>query len=354
MSQPAQPIEADAFLASLRDRTADGMVTIALDGGELPVSVRLRESSSLVFTFSGAVDRVNHTLPRFAALGLDDHVPASIIGISDPSLARNDDMKLAWYAGHEGFELQTILPELFRQMIESLGATRVAFVGSSGGGFAALYYSWQIPGSVAVVSNPQTNLNRYNRGLLESYRAACWPSLGEDGQLEEKIAIDLGPLYAKRCVNTMIYLQVASDFYHIRRHFAPFVSGLPGKYADRLIVRVANWGRRGHIPVPATIWIPWVNAALAAPETTAASIERTWADQNPLAIPPLNPLPRTGRNEPIVTATKTASVDQKPSRHPAAEPPTRPGGRDEQIAAELARDAIGSLLGSRSSEMNVS
>jgi len=353
MYQPAQPIEADVFLASLRDRTSNGLATVALDGGELPVSVRLRESSSLVFTFSGAVDRDTHTLPRFAALGLDDHVPASIIGISDPSLARSDEMKLAWYAGHEGFELQQILPQLLQHIIESLGATRVAFVGSSGGGFAALYYSWQVPGSIAVVSNPQTNLNRYNRGLLENYRAACWPSLGQHAQLEEKIAIDLGPLYAKRCVNTMIYLQVASDFYHIRRHFAPFVATLPGKYADRLIVRMANWGRRGHIPVPATIWIPWVNAALTAPETTAASIEKTWAEQNPLAIPPLKSLPRASWNEPIVTATRQSVSNEKPSRHPAPERHTRPADRDEQIAADLARAAIGSLLGPQSSEMSL-
>ena len=263
-------------------------------------------------------------------------------------------MKLAWYAGHEGFELQTILPELFQHIIESLGATRVAFVGSSGGGFAALYYSWQIPGSIAVVSNPQTNLNRYNRGLLENYRAACWPSLGEDAQLEEKIAIDLGPLYAKRCLNTMIYLQVASDFYHIRRHFAPFVAALPGKYADRLIVRMANWGRRGHIPVPATIWIPWVNAALTAPETTAASIEKIWADQNPVAIPPLKPLSGARQNEPIVSAAGVTRAKEKPNRHPAPEPHPRPADRDEQIAAELARAAIGSLLGSQSSEMSLS
>jgi pimeloyl-ACP methyl ester carboxylesterase len=350
MNRRAQPIEAGAFLASLRDRTANGMATIALDGGELPVSVRLRESSSLVFTFSGAVDRDNHTLPRFAALGLDDHVPASIIGISDPSLARNDDMKLAWYAGHEGFELQKILPELVRQIIESLGATRVAFAGSSGGGFAALYYSWQIPDSVAVVSNPQTNLNRYNRGLLENYRAACWPSLGQDAQLEEKIEIDLGPLYAKRCANTVIYLQVASDFYHIRRHFAPFVATLPAKYADRLIVRMANWGRRGHIPVPATIWVPWMNAVLAAPETTAASIEKRWAEQNPFDIPPLKPLPRASRDEPIVSATGATPARKKPNHHPAPEPHTRPADRDEQIAAELARAAISSLLGQQSPE----
>jgi pimeloyl-ACP methyl ester carboxylesterase len=341
MNQPAQPIEADAFYASLRDRTANGVSTIAIDGGELPVSVRLRDSSTLVFSFTGAVDRSQHTLPRFASTSLYDYVPASIIGLSDPSLDRSVQLTLAWYAGHEGFELQKILPDVLRRMIDSLDATRVAFVGSSGGGFAALYYSWQIPGSVAIVSNPQTNLNRYFRAHRERYRAACWPSLDEDAPLDAVIDANLCRLYAKRCDNTVVYLQVASDFFHIRGHFAPFAAALPREHADRLIVRMANWGNQGHRPVPAAIWIPWMNAALSAPETTAASIEETWTEENPFQLPALEPLTR-------------AAIEERPFQFPPLKPPTPAAGRDEQIAAELALAATNALLGPQSFERSPS
>ena len=318
MSQPAQPIEADAFLASLRDRTANGVSTIALDGGELPVSVQLRESPRLVFTFSGAVDRTTKSLPRFATNRLDDYAPASIIGFSDPSLNRSNDLKLAWYAGHEGFELQRILPDLLRRMIDCLDVTRVAFLGSSGGGFAALFYSWQIPGSIAVVSNPQTNLDRYYRGHLDRYRAACWPELDTGAPIGSVIETDLGSLYSQACENTVIYLQEASDFHHLTWQFAPFVSALHRDYTTRLTVRMANWGHRGHEPVPAKIWIPWLNAALTAPVTTNASIEETWTSENSVHPPTLQ-------------------------LRPQQRPLTR-ADRDEQIAARLARTAIKLLL----------
>jgi pimeloyl-ACP methyl ester carboxylesterase len=303
MSQQVQPIGADAFFASLRDRTAKGVQTVALDGGELPVSVRLRRSPYLVLSFNGAVDRGKHQLPRFAATGIHSYTRASIVALSDPSLARSESLSMAWYAGHEGFELQKILPDFIRRMIESLRASRVVFVGGSGGGFAALYYSWHFPGSVALVSNPQTDLDRYNSYHLKTYRTACWPSLEADAPLSSAITTNLCPLYAERVENALIYFQIANDWGHLTRHFAPFVAGLPREHADHLIARVATWGKKGHRPVPANIWVPWLTAALAAPEPTAKAIEETWAAANPLQLPALSPLiPRINRDEQIADA----------------------------------------------------
>lgn len=345
MNQPAPPIEAEAFLASLRDRTARGVSAIALDGGELPVSVHLRESSSLVFTFTGAVNRdEGRALPQFGAMGLKNHVPASYIRLADPSLVRNDEMRLAWYAGHEGFELQKILPGLIGQMIESTGATRVAFLGGSGGGFAALYYSWHIPGSVAVVVNPQTNLNLYHWGHRRRYRQFCWPSLGNKAPLNDVIDSELGPIYASHRTNTVICMQIASDFFHLTHQFSPFVAALPVEYLDRLIVRVANWGVQGHRPPPPSIWVPWLAAALSAPETTATSIEETWADQNPRELTEQSPPTfEANRGAPFVPANGKSGTNERLNQ---LSPVDSAAGhrRDERIAAAIARTAISSLL----------
>lgn len=332
MNAPAQPISLDTFLASLRDRSAKGVSTIALDGGELPVWVNLQESSSLVFSFSGAVARDRFPLPRFTATSLYEYVPASVIALADPSLPQSDELTLAWYAGHQGFELQKILPEMMKQMADSLGVSRIAFVGSSGGGFAALYYSWHLPGSVAVVSNPQTNLGTYIRAHRRRYAAACWPELAKDAPLDPVIVSDLCALYAKGSENTVIYLQVNSDFFHVKWHFAPFVATLPRETAARLIVQMDNWGKRGHHPVPSDVWIPWMNAALSATDTTAAAIEERWLAENPISLPPLRPLIPDER---IVASTT---------------PPSNGNSRDEQIAAELARFAGNAVLGQDSSE----
>lgn len=322
MSQSVQPIEVGAFIDSLRNRAAQGVYSIALDGGNVPISVRLRETSNLVFTFSGAVDRHRHPLPCFTATDLDKRVPASVIAVADPSLIQGDDLKLAWYAGHEGFALQRIFPVFVERIIEALGATRVIFTGGSGGGFGALYYSWQTPGSIALVSNPQTNLARCVQAHRDKYRAACWPALDQHTPLDTVIDTDLCALYAERCDNTVIYLQEATDFHHLRQHFAPFVTTMSRDYFRRMTIRMENWGRRGHHPAPPNIWIPWMHAALTAPDTTAVSIEGTWSSSHPSASLP--------------------AISKSPSQHRNI--------RDDQIAAQLARAATSALLSKQTSE----
>jgi hypothetical protein len=193
----------------------------------------------------------------------------------------------------------------------------------SGGGFASLYYSWKIPGSVAIALNPQTNLNRYRGGVLRArYRQLCWPSLDENASLDTVIDANLRTLYSAGCANTAIILQTASDFGHLARHFAPFVAAFPSADRERLIVRVADWGVQGHVPAPSKIWIPWIVAALTAPDTTATSIEATWAAQTRIESPPLKTIPTSA-------------------------------GKDERIAAELAHAALDSLFGQSPNDMSL-
>lgn len=344
MSRSVQRIELDAFLTLLRNRTANGVYAIMFDGNELPVSVSLQDSPSLIFTFTGAVTR-EKPLPQFGAMGLKNHVAASSIRLADPSLTRNDEMRLAWYAGHENFELQKTLPDLLWQMIHSLGSTRVAFVGGSGGGFAALYYSWRTAGSVAIVVNPQTNLHRYHWGHRKRYRDVCWPALEKDAPLGTVIADDLGSVYASQRTNTVIYIQIASDFFHLTRQCAPFIAALPVEYHDWLIVRIANWGVQGHQPAPSNVWIPWVVAALSAPETTATSIEATWVAQNTFQLPLLEQLtPDRATTLSTANALANASTLTLPNRSIPADPVPCPASRDSLIARQLARTAFDTLL----------
>lgn len=345
MSQSHEPLGVDAFLAELRDRTANGVSTIALENGELPVWVSLQDSPSVIFTFTGAANR-NKPLPQFASTGLGKRVSASVIALADPSLDRHDEMRLAWYAGHEGFELQKMLPALLQQIIDSLGATRAAFVGGSGGGFAALYYSSRIPGSVAIVLNPQTNLNKYHWGHRRRYRDVCWPALDGKTPLDSVIDADLKPLYGAESQNTAIFIQIASDYFHLTNQFAPFVSSLPSEFRNRLIVRVANWGVDGHKPAPTSVWIPWLVAALSAPDTSAAAIEETWVMQNPVPLPSARNSARAGSSSEAGASHAAGTADAEfPLRRAASLLSTRPANRDEEIAAWIAHNAAGTLLG---------
>lgn len=51
--------------------------------------------------------------------------------------------KISWYAGGEDFSAQTILKNLFNRIIQIGEFDRVVFFGSSGGGFASLYYKFK-------------------------------------------------------------------------------------------------------------------------------------------------------------------------------------------------------------------
>jgi len=339
MDSPGHQVGVDSFLGSVRARIANGETTIALDGGELPVWTHLCASPSVVFTFTGAANR-EKPLPQFASTGLWKRVPASIIALADPSLDRNDELRLAWYAGHRGFELQKLLPGLLRQIIDSLGATRVAFVGGSGGGFAALYYSAKIPGSVAVVLNPQTNLNKYHWGHRKRYRTVCWPSLDEKAPLDSVIDANLLPLYAEPLTNTVICIQIASDYFHLTRQCTPFVAGLPSEYRDHLILRVANWGVQGHKPAPRDVWIPWLAAALSAPDTTASAIEEAWAACNPVLYPAAARIAAAANGRVQGAARATPGDFESLIGHSSP----NPAARDRQIAAALSSSAASALF----------
>ena len=91
------------------------------------------------------------------------------LSISDPLMMLPGDHTLAWYLGGENFPLQDLLEELFSKVVKIGGFKRVVFFGSSGGGFAALYYASVLPGSVAVPVHPQTSIQNYYSSHIEHY-----------------------------------------------------------------------------------------------------------------------------------------------------------------------------------------
>jgi pimeloyl-ACP methyl ester carboxylesterase len=195
-----------------------------------------------------------------------------MIAIADPSLGVLSDLTTAWYAGHDGFETQKILPDLIRNVARACDAERIIFVGRSAGGFAALYYSWMIPGSVCLAINPQTKLDVYS--VIDLYRHRAWPNLDKSKSLSEVIVSDLVSCYAERFENTVIYLQSAPDYSHVRHHFAPFLAGIEVKNQTRLIARLGYWGREGHGVIPAQAWLAWLSAAVTAPTAEASDIQK--------------------------------------------------------------------------------
>lgn len=84
------------------------------------------------------------------------------------------DRRGAYYLGHNGdFAIQEGVERLIGRVTGNLGIQRSFFVGSSKGGFAALYFGLQVPDSRIIVGAPQyhlgTYLNRDSTGRTMDY-----------------------------------------------------------------------------------------------------------------------------------------------------------------------------------------
>lgn len=231
--------------------------------------------------FHGAANRETREYPVFAGYRSSVRPHAHQLVISDPSLALDKKLTLGWFAGSSGTPLQRLLTPFLASLIEKLQIEKVIFAGGSGGGFAALYYSWLVPGSVAVVASPQTNIYEYRRSHREAYIQACWPKV-KDVDIEfSGPCFDLREIYRKSMDNTVVYLQSNRDLSHMEKHLSPFLSSLPRSALRRLVLKCTFWGKVGHSgSVPPSEVTAWIRAALSAEEVTSEGINRVYHHAN--------------------------------------------------------------------------
>lgn len=264
------------------DDFADGFLdysrgeVLAVDvGGSVPLPVKVSPSPGskfMVVSFHGAVNREKRPYPHF--LNFRDGVggTAHQVSLADATLGLDEKLAIGWYAGAPGLLLQQLLPPFFDKLKNALGVERVVFMGSSGGGFAALFYSWHCQGSVAVVQVPQTNVWKYHLpGALRRYQNTCWP----DGiPLDAgSPVLDLSSLYSETSRNSVVYIQSALDFHHLHDQMIPFLASMPVESRESVVVKSSYWGRTGHSNVvPMREWDGWVKAALTAENLSSEAI----------------------------------------------------------------------------------
>lgn len=231
------------------------------------------EGAPLVLRFHGAVNRSLRPVPAFQGNLRSFKDAAHQITISDPTMISRDGFGSAWYAGHEGLDVQRALLRFIDGLGTVLSPGRVVFLGSSGGGFAALYCSYFSPGSIALVMVPQTNI--VNHANSRQYFKVCWPgrSWEEVGRLA---CIDVTRLYSCGFDNTVIYVQSQGDFTHNALHLSPFLSAC---YASgdptqaKIIVHSDYWGRPGHSgAVPPDGYSGWLRAAVSSRSTAVQDL----------------------------------------------------------------------------------
>lgn len=191
---------------------------IRIEGG---VSLLLRWEnrgySTTVVSFGAALgSKGAKNVPVFSGKRLFSGLKTNVLYVSDPSVEYEKSLTLGWYLGcAERPECVQELDAVFQAFAKF---QRLIFFGVSGGGFASLLYSAKVPDSLAVASNPQTDIDRYF--YASKYRNLAWGNENVD-VLSEVISV-----YSQRTENHVLYLQNVNDLTHMSNHLSHFISAL--------------------------------------------------------------------------------------------------------------------------------
>lgn len=192
----------------------------------------------VVVALHGATNRETTVLPRFEWLRTLLGYDVSCIFFSDPTLQVSESIQLTWYTGTESWNGHAVVSEWSTELAELIGAERIIFMGSSGGGFAALQVSALTADSVALAFNAQTEIADYRVngtgwGVVREYVQEVWPTiwsnLEPNGHIEDKAWADEAGVRVSAVkaysipTRNKVYLVQNREEFHFEDHYAPFL-----------------------------------------------------------------------------------------------------------------------------------
>ena len=246
-----------------------GISTIYSGGLPIDVLVSPGSSDTTIFFFHGAIER-HFKLPVLSGLGISGGLEANRVFISDPSLVLDNQLMLSWYAGnfHQP-DLQQVLVSIFKRIVMSLGSSRAVFFGGSGGGFASLFFASHFQNSLALVFNPQTNIEEYSERAVRDFAAKAFrvetPHNSMLSELPSDVVVDLCELYREPKDTKIAYLQNANDEKHLQAHLRPFSQAIHS--GTEFLLLKEPW-QDGHSPPPKTLLSQLLNLAVSSNDWT--------------------------------------------------------------------------------------
>lgn len=212
--------------------------------------------------FHGRVPRETASLPFVGGLNLTTGLETGKFVPSDPALALDPELSLAWHAGGPGVDLPRITSAILERLAARWRAPRVVAWGGSGGGYAALRLAGLMDGCVAFAWNPQTDVSEYPAKFSDAYGAALKASgLVPVDEVDDFLG-DLTlcrPSFWQGFRGRAIVFQERGDW-HFDKHLVPMVVGAGGsvdasvrevtaEVRDRLWLHTSDW-KSGHFPPP--------------------------------------------------------------------------------------------------------
>lgn len=189
---------------------------------------RLNPSDELLITLQGANRPAKNIYPSFPRVASMRNKGPAHMAFADPTLMmdKSREMLLSWYLGGMDWDPIPLILRIARKAQTKTKAKHIAFIGGSGGGFAALRASAMTPGSMAFVQEPQTDLRRYSPVPVQKYFNSAWPGW-DHAQLMNAFPerFDMVRHYAaSRPQNFVYYAQSKDDRIHVKNHFTPFAA----------------------------------------------------------------------------------------------------------------------------------
>jgi Heparinase II/III-like protein len=255
----------DAFLAIAEVQSGVHSVPIGEFAGK-PINydflLTARPGTVLLCHFHGNAPREGNELPIFTGLGVTSSIATSMFVPSDPVLALDASLSLAWHFGCEGIRLQAVTVRIVQKLQAILQAPRVVAWGGSGGGFAAIRVAKDVPNSIALAWNPQTDIARYTQIFVDSYLRIAFPSMPVGGTFpsdREQFSSLCIEEFVTGYQGRILYLQERTDW-HVNAHLEPFLANFCGKtrssitdslnfsgcVTDQLYLHLGHWGN-GHV-----------------------------------------------------------------------------------------------------------
>lgn len=210
------------------------------DGMTLDFYSRLKRSDEIIVTFHGAGDLTKLSYPVFTRVkSLKNKAPA-MMSFADPTMLSDPDhkMMLSWFLGGPGWDPLPTIINVIRKAMRKCGAKHIAFIGGSGGGFAALRASAMVPGSMAFVQDPQVTIAKYSTRVVETYFNTVWKGWSHRSLMNAfPERFDMARHYRTvQPQNFVYYTQNSTDRSHILKHYEPFKDAC-GVTGDEPVIR---------------------------------------------------------------------------------------------------------------------
>lgn len=231
--------------------------SIDLDGLPLDGLFRPGEGDTLFVCFSSTVTRApDRVLPMFHWLAHTRPCAGSALFLADPALVLSEVLTLAWYLGTPAQPLLPVLRRVVATAARAAGAQRIAFIGSSGGGFPALRMAEHFPGSAVFANAPTTRL----LGWPERFAVRRFCDLIMDGQPIRHFPglMDLPTTPPGRDGTRIIITQNRDDTPFLTGQVQPFLRGAGLDWSggdlvsEHVLLRIgepSRWGK-GHVMPP--------------------------------------------------------------------------------------------------------